>query len=242
MRISHRWAIAAASMLLLGATSACGHQDQPSPAAHARPVAARSAVPHTAPSSAAGAHASRAHQRHHSVGDRAGRGRKPVARHDWPSGGSPTSGPQLAAGSYDDTSGTTARPPRSQKKVLATLPGKGAGGCVQVGGRADVRSGRLAMGNFAQARSTYHQNKGAYDAPPSFFYVIPQLRGVHRVSVTLTRVDGHGTPVKVQSRQVEEAAQWKYFPVSVAIPAPGTWRFSVSSGSAHGCFEADFRA
>lgn len=97
------------------------------------------------------------------------------------------------------------------------------------------------MGNFADARAAFHQSKGAYDAAPSFFYVIPQDRDAQRVVVTLTPLSGHGMPIRVASGQVEEAAQWKYFPISVKIPSAGTWRFTVTVGDQHGCFEATFR-
>lgn len=150
--------------------------------------------------------------------------------------------PSLPPGSYDDNTGTTTRPPKSQKKVLATLPGKRGDGCVAAGDQRDVRSGLLAMGNFADARAQFRETKGAYDAAPSNFYVIPQDRDARRVVVTLTPLTGHGTPVRVVSRQVEEAAQWRYFPISVKIPSPGTWRFTVAAGGQRGCFEANFRA
>ncbi|HEY6935213.1 MAG TPA: hypothetical protein VI452_17575 [Marmoricola sp.] len=98
------------------------------------------------------------------------------------------------------------------------------------------------MGDFADARARFLKTKGAYDADPSFFYVIPESRDAKRVKVVLTPETGHADAIRVVSDHVEDAAQWKYFPISVKIPTPGTWRFSVTVGAEHGCFDADFRA
>jgi len=145
-------------------------------------------------------------------------------------------------GSYDDTSGTGARSPRSQSVVLGALPGPTDARCVTVGDLHDVRSGGLAMGDFAAARATYRATKGAYDAEPTRLYVIPTSRTVRQVALELTRVGGGAAPIRVGSADPADAAQWRFFPVSVAIPQAGTWRLEATAGAAHGCFLVTFRA
>ena len=153
---------------------------------------------------------------------------------------SPSAGGKPSKGNYDDISGTTSKGPKNQAAVLTQLPGKATGRCVSVGSRTDVRSGSMAMGNFVLARKNFRQAKSAYDAEASFFYVIPRSRASESVTVVATRLGGRATPVRVHSDQVEQAAQWNYFPVQVQIPASGTWRFRVTIGTQHGCFDASF--
>ncbi len=158
-----------------------------------------------------------------------------------PSGGSsPAADTKLPKGAYDDTSGTRAKKPKNQAAVLKQFPGVGAGRCVKVGSRTDVRSGRTAMGNFVLARKNFGAAKSAYDADPSFFYVVPFSRAAHSVTVVATRLGASSKPVRVSSHQREEAAQWNYFPIEIQLPASGTWRFRVTTGSEHGCFDASF--
>jgi hypothetical protein len=147
----------------------------------------------------------------------------------------------LPKGSYDDTTGTRARHPKNQNAVLSQLPGaSSARGCVVVGNRTDVRGGALAMGNFADARAKFRHAKNAYVADESFFYVIPASRSVGRVTVTATRPGRSGAPVRATSTDPEQAAQWKYFPIHLTLPASGTWRFHVSTPTASSCFDARF--
>ena len=156
----------------------------------------------------------------------------------------PANGPtqtwDRSGSTYDDTSGTGAAPPRSQTSVLTSLPGTRQAGCVDVGGHRDVRSGAVAMGDFATARAAYHHGGSAYDAPPLFFYVIPQSPTARSVTVTASRVGGTASSVHLTSRQVEQAAQWKYFPVHLVLPDAGTWRFRVTAADQQGCFVATF--
>lgn len=144
-------------------------------------------------------------------------------------------------GSYDDTSGTTNGIPRTQTAVLTHLPGPAVARCVVVGASHDVRSGALAMGDFAAARATYAQTNGAYDAQPTHLYVIPESRSTRSATLTLTRIGGGAAPIRVRSEHAADAAQWRFFPIALAITRPGTWRIRAASGSAHGCFVATFR-
>ena len=155
--------------------------------------------------------------------------------------GTGVSGRVAPAGSYDDTSGTKIRRPRTQGVVLTHLPGSTGSRCVSVGDRHDVRSGMLAMGDFATARAAYAASNGAYDAEPTHLYVIPRSRTTRSVALTLTRVGGGAPPIRVGSHQAADAAQWRFFPVSLAITRPGTWRVAASAGAAHGCFLVTFR-
>jgi hypothetical protein len=147
----------------------------------------------------------------------------------------------LPKGSYDDTTGTRARQPKSQNAVLSQLPGASTSrGCIAVGNRTDVRAGSVAMGNFADARARFRSAKNAYVADESFFYVIPSSRSVGRVTVTATRPGRAGAPIRTTSTHAEQAAQWKYFPIHLTLPASGTWRFHVSTPTASSCFDARF--
>jgi hypothetical protein len=214
--VQARVAIAAAAAVLVGlGTAGCGAHHSPERAATGTP-------PSTHTGKNAGQHSGRDHAGHGNGHD--------SGRHD---GG-------LGKGSYDDTSGTRTRSPKNQNAVLTHLPGSKKAGCVTVGTRTDVRSGRMAMGNFADARAQFSKAKGVYDAGESFFYVIPMSRSVKAVTVTATRMGGGGAPVRVRSTDVEQAAQWNYFPIHLTLPSSGTWRFRVSSASAHSCFDARF--
>jgi hypothetical protein len=144
-------------------------------------------------------------------------------------------------------SATTAAPhhPASDRKqdvVLNTLPGSKNASCVRINDQRDVRSGQIAMGNFAGALAAYRESKGAYDAPPLNFYVIPESLSAGKVTVTMTPVTADSTARTMTSSQVESAGRWKYFPVSVTVPAPGTWRFTAVSGQQRGCFQVTFTA
>lgn len=120
------------------------------------------------------------------------------------------------------------------------MHGSSSSKCVVVGDQADVRSGAIGMGNFATARETFRKAKGAaYDADPSFFYVIPQSRKLSRVTVTATS-SAVKNKIKFKTSQVEDAAQWKYYPIHIKLTANGTWRFKVVAGGATGCFQAKF--
>lgn len=207
-----RVAIVAATTLLVGiGTAGCGSGQSHEHAATGTPTWS-SRTGHEASQHSGGAH--------HGHGS---------GRHD----GAP------GKGAYDDTSGTPGKAPNNQSAVLTHLPGSKAPGCVTVGSRTDVRSGRMAMGNFADARAAFAKAKSAYDAKESFFYVIPMSRSVKSVTVTATRLGG-GTPVHVRSTDVEQAAQWNYFPIHITLPESGTWRFRVVSAGAKSCFDASF--
>lgn len=229
-------ALSAAAVAVLGCVAGCGSGQDPT--ARTAP-ASRASADQTSPSQTATALPSGTATSNRQPAALGSGKAGPATKH--PQAGS-SAGPSLPPGSYDDDTGTTTRPPKSQKQVLASLPGKQGAGCVAAGDQRDVRSGPLAMGDFADARAQFRKTKGAYDAAPSNFYVIPQDRDTRRVVLTLTPLTGPGTPIRVVSRQVEDAAQWRYFPISVKIPSPGTWRFTVTAGGQRGCFEADFRA
>jgi hypothetical protein len=144
-------------------------------------------------------------------------------------------------GAYDDTSGTRTGKPRTQRAVLARLPGPSRSTCVSVGARSVVRSGAVGMGSFAQAIALFDQAKTPYNAAPSFFYVIPHSRTASAVTVVASRPGTGTAPVVFRSRHLESAAQWHYFPVHIQIPSRGQWRFQVSVDGDHGCFLASFR-
>lgn len=209
----------------------CASQGQTTDAAVSPPAASTGVTPHQGPAdpgrtTGAGAHTG--HQTHASGPS------SPSSTPTSDQGGSTPS-------TYDDTSGTTAHAPKNQHAVLAHLPGPShSSACVAVGNRTNVRAGELAMGNFALARQNFSAAKSAYQAAPSFFYVIPGSRSAKNVTVVASRLGASGAPVRVHSDQVEQAAQWNYFPIQIQLPSSGTWRFRVSAGVEHGCFDASF--
>jgi hypothetical protein len=144
-------------------------------------------------------------------------------------------------GDYDDTSGTKAHPPSSQVKVLDALPGSKSAACATVGTQSAVRSGSVAMGDFKQAQSVFKKAKGAYDAQPSFFYVIPQTAKLSKATVRFAPLSGKGKTISIATRQHEDAGQWKYYPIHVKLTS-GKWRAQVSSGTSKGCFIFDLKA
>jgi hypothetical protein len=215
-----RVGIAAVTTLLVGiGTAGCGAGQSQDNAATGTPTASS--------------------QTGHDAGQQPGHsdGSQPGSGHGHKSGG-PDGTP--GKGTYDDTSGTRAKAPKNQNAVLTQIPGTKTSGCVAVGTRTDVRSGRMAMGNFADARADFAKAKSVYDAASSFFYVIPMSRSVKSVTVTATRVGGGGAPVRVRSTDVEQAAQWNYFPINITLTSVGTWRFRVTSAAGHSCFDAKF--
>jgi hypothetical protein len=96
------------------------------------------------------------------------------------------------------------------------------------------------MGNFVTARKTFNQAKNAYDSEELSFYVIPTSRKMPGVKVTASRKGSTDKPIKVTSKRVSTAAQWKYYPIQIKLTSAGVWRFSVLSGKDRGCFEAKF--
>lgn len=170
-----------------------------------------------------------------------GSGHDPGSTTDGSQGGHRSKGSDgTPKGSYDDTSGTPGKGPKNQSAVLTHLPGSTSSTCVAVGSRTDVRSGPMAMGNFADARAAFAKGKSAYDAAQSFFYVIPMSRSVTSVTVTATPVGRGGAAVHVRSSDVQQAAQWNYFPIHLTLPSAGGWRFRVTSASGQSCFDARF--
>lgn len=155
----------------------------------------------------------------------------------------PSTGGSTAKSQHPTHSSTAGKSkPPSQVSVLNSLPGAKTASCVTVGTRSDVRSGPIAMGNFAEQRAAFHKSKGAYDAAQLFFYVIPQTMNAEKVTVQFTPVSSKGKSQTVTSGQVESAGRWKYYPIHVTNPAPGTWRITATAGAEHGCFVVTFTA
>ncbi len=160
------------------------------------------------------------------------------SKHAGDTGGNGTADSKPAGGNAP-TPNPVPSNPKNQKVVLARIPGKSASTCVAVGSRKDVRSGRIAMGNFVTARKQYKaQTKN--DKPVVDLYVIPQSRSMKGVSVKMTPVSGGVQPSTVRSNEVKVADVWKYYSVHLEVPSSGTWKLQVSSGDDSGCFEVDF--
>lgn len=168
------------------------------------------------------------------------------------SGPSDEASPKASAGSPDGSpdgsaaaAATTPGPdlpehPRKQTRVLDALDGSSDQKCVGVGDSGDVRSGSIAMGNFARARGEFADQVGSMEQPEVHFYVIPEhLHGADGVRVTLTPTRG-GETRTIRVRRLESAEVWKYYAVAANIPGPGSYRMTAVSGEDHGCFLVDF--
>ena len=123
--------------------------------------------------------------------------------------------------------------------MLSRLSGSAGSNCQTVGLRTDVRAGSLAAGNFEQARQQYADAKGG--KPVSvFLYAIPEhSTSMPGVSVTLESLTS-GASTTQTFRSVEDAESWKYYPVFLPIPAPGSWRITMTAGPDRGCFQVTF--
>ncbi len=145
--------------------------------------------------------------------------------------GAPSSTPSAAAP-------TTASGSGDQGSVLKTLPGSSSSKCVAVGSRRDVRSGSLAAGNFAQARTQYRTIKNQ-ELPTVSLYVIPQSsKTMPTLKVKVTTASGSSTTVT--STSVGDADKWRYYNVQVPVAKPGTYHLHASAGANHGCFTVVF--
>jgi hypothetical protein len=127
-----------------------------------------------------------------------------------------------------------------QSTVLAALPGSSASSCENVGTHTDLRSGSIAAGNFAHARTQYTQTPASTKVPEVDLYVIPQ-HAATLTSLTIT-VDptGAGATTTLTSKSVEQADAWSYFAVQLPVPAAGGYQLSMVSGPDRGCFLVTF--
>ncbi len=124
--------------------------------------------------------------------------------------------------------------------VLDKLPGTTkSDACVTVGTKRDVTSGTIAMGNFKTARTLYASQHGKAKRTVNL-YVIPKHRSMPGVHISMKSTSGNGGTRTVTSKDVEPADIWKYYSVHLPVPAPGTWRLDVRSGSDQGCFIVTF--
>lgn len=136
--------------------------------------------------------------------------------------------------------GKVPRLQRDQSGVLAALPGSGTLSCAVVGGRADVRAGGVAAGNFARARTSYAEQVSVTEVPSVFLYLIPKVAGsVSTATVEVRRLPS-GTAQTVISRTLQQAGEWRYFALQIPIPSPGTYRLTMAAGADRGCFEVRF--
>jgi hypothetical protein len=138
------------------------------------------------------------------------------------------------------TTGRGAEPVSDQTKVLGSLPGIAKSTCAQVGTHADLRSGGIGMGNFETARRDFAEQFGKTEVPQLNMYIIPQ-HTKHLTSATV-RVDppGSGQPSTIVVKDVEQADIYRYFPLTLPVRSPGSYRLSVTSGADRGCFIVTF--
>lgn len=127
-----------------------------------------------------------------------------------------------------------------QSTVLAALPGSSASSCENVGTHTDLRSGSIAAGNFAHARTQYTQTVASTAVPEVDLYVIPQHAA--KLSTLTITVDptGAGPTTTLSSKSVEQADQWSYFAVQLPVPAAGGYQLTMASGTDRGCFLVTF--
>lgn len=127
--------------------------------------------------------------------------------------------------------------PGRQDSVLDSLPGEAKAGCIEVTDERDARSGSMAAGNFVDAVAQFAE--APEDAIP--FYFIPvDITDDPELVVELEQLDGSGSQT-VRSSQVGTANEWRYYPLMLEIPAPGTWRIKASVGDENeGCWDVTF--
>lgn len=98
------------------------------------------------------------------------------------------------------------------------------------------------MGNFRTAQKSYKSQHGHSQLPTVSLYVIPTHRSMPGVRITMTPTTTKGTARTITSKSVQQADVWEYYAVQLPVPAAGTWRLKVSSGTDHGCFDVTFHA
>ena len=127
----------------------------------------------------------------------------------------------------------------SQKSVLDSLPGSTGSSCVQVGSQRDVRSGGVAVGNFADARKQYASQPGK-EQPEVTMYVIPSSTAATKATIQLAPVGHAGTTKTFSTSSVQKADEWNYFSVAMTVPSAGSWRLTATAGKDTGCFVVTF--
>jgi hypothetical protein len=127
----------------------------------------------------------------------------------------------------------------SQKSVLDSLPGSTGSSCVQVGSQRDVRSGGVAVGNFADARKQYASQPGK-EQPAVTMYVIPSSTAATKATIQLAPVGHAGTTKTFSTSSVQKADEWNYFSVAMTVPSAGSWRLTATAGKDTGCFVVTF--
>ena len=126
--------------------------------------------------------------------------------------------------------------PGRQDSVLVALPGSTTKGCVTVGKDRDVRSGTMAGGNFAAARSNF---AAAPSEEVPFYFIPAAVSEDAELEVTVSRPDG-SSATTVRTSGLQQADVWSYYVTRVKIPGEGTWRLTATDGTSRGCWEADF--
>lgn len=124
-----------------------------------------------------------------------------------------------------------------QTSVLNRLPGSASSSCATVGTQTDVRSGSLAVGNFAEARAAVA--KGAANGAEVSFYVVP-ADGAAMPGVRLKATSPTGAVRTVSSTQVEQADTWYYYRVALPVRDRGSWRLEFTAGGDTGCYRVTF--
>lgn len=121
--------------------------------------------------------------------------------------------------------------------MLDRVPGDRGTGCAQVGERAEVRSGSVVVGNFAEARTEVA--KGGPNGAELQLYVFPQ-HAASMPGVRLTATPPSGPSRTVTSARSNRGDEWSYYRVALWVKGRGTWRLDVASGPDTGCFLVRF--
>lgn len=129
----------------------------------------------------------------------------------------------------------------SQADVVAKLPGSASQSCVVAGTRNQVRAGNIAVGSIADARSQFHQQYATSQAPSVVLTVIPlHSNTMPGLTISMRQLGGAGLTRTVTSHDVESADVWRYYAVSMLVPAAGSWRLTVHAGEDSGCVDVTF--
>lgn len=126
-----------------------------------------------------------------------------------------------------------------QGSLLSSLPGTLDQTCVAIKpGLRTVRAGQLALGDFVEAQLRFRKAGDARARGGVSLYVIPLHPTGQPLTVVVTSPSG--TRVRVKTAALEEAGDWKYYPLQVPVNRPGRWRLDASAGQDRGCVLVTF--
>lgn len=138
----------------------------------------------------------------------------------------------------DDARAESSKPDRSGKQtaVFDRIEGNETGECVDAGSERNVKSGGFMAGPFDDAAKSWGRaGDGLKKNQVRLFWVPLHAKRMPGVTV-VAKHQGSGSRVKVTTKDLGEAEEWKYYSVVIALPKPGVWTLRGASGKDAGCF------